>query len=91
MTNNPQAGPGINHVGDGNVYTLTSLVDLMPTFLEFAGAPTPKYTAVVGVEDPAAIDGTSLLALLAHGDAAASSHPSHVVSQFHGENLAMSW
>lgn len=85
------AGPGINHVGDGNVRTLTSLIDLMPTFLEFAGAPTPRFTSDVGVGDPTALDGTSLVPLLQHGDAAAASHPDHIVSQFHGENLAMSW
>ena len=85
------AGPGVNHVGDGNVRTLTSLVDLMPTFLELAGAPAPNSTALVGLDDPRAVDGTSLVPLLQHGDAASDSHPAHVVSQFHGENLAMSW
>ena len=85
------AGPGINRIGDGNILTLTSLIDLMPTFLEFAGAPTPKFTSDVGVEDPTALDGTSLVQLLQRGDAAAASHPDHIVSQFHGENLAMSW
>ena len=85
------AGPGVNHVGDGNVHALTSLVDLMPTFLELAGAPAPRSAALVGHADPAAVDGYSLVPLLQRGDAAADSHPAHVVSQFHGENLAMSW
>lgn len=85
------AGPGVNHIGDGNVHTLTSLVDLMPTFLELAGAPSPNSTADVGLDDPRAIDGTSLVPLLQRGDAASGTHPDHVVSQFHGENLVMSW
>ena len=85
------AGPGIRHVGDGNVRTLTSLVDLLPTFLELAGAPAPQSTALVGIADPSAVDGTSLVPLLERGDAASGTHPDHVISQFHGENLAMSW
>jgi hypothetical protein len=84
------AGPGINHVGDGNIQTLTSLVDLLPTFLEIAGGET-KSSLEGGLEDPETVDGTSLVPLLIHGDARASSHPDHVISQFHGENLAMSW
>jgi arylsulfatase A-like enzyme len=27
------SGPGVSHVGDGNVHALVSLVDLLPTFL----------------------------------------------------------
>jgi len=84
------AGPGVAHIGDGNVLALGSLVDLMPTFLEVARAPYVT-TAAVGSADPAAVDGTSLVQLMRHGDAAAASHPAHVVSQHHGENLAMSW
>ena len=37
------------------------------------------------------MDGTSLAPLLRRGDAAGGVMPGHVVSQFHGENLAMSW
>jgi len=84
------AGPGVNH---HNVKTLVSLIDLMPTFLEIAGASMPPKTTAPGGRDPnpEAVDGDSLVRLLKHGDAAAASHRDHVVSQFHGENLAMSW
>jgi arylsulfatase A-like enzyme len=84
------SGPGVNAVG--NVHTLVSLVDLMPTFLDLAGVSLPPKF-VIGAEenDPMAIDGTSLVPLLQKGDAAAASHPDHVISQFHGENAGMSW
>ena len=72
------AGPGVTH--RGNVATLGSLVDLMPTILDMAGIPL--------LPD---LDGTSLVPLLTDGDARSDEHPDHIVSQFHGENLAMSW
>ena len=75
------AGPGITP--RGNVLMLASLVDVMPTLLELGKVPLPTGEY--------ALDGTSLVPLLQTGDAAAASHPDHVVSQFHGENLAMSW
>merc|ERR1712232_964394 len=52
----------------------------------------PKVSGPGGRDDdPTAVDGESLVPLLEHGDAAAASHRDHVISQFHGENLAMSW
>lgn len=72
------AGPGVTH--RGSVQSLASLVDLMPTMLDIGQRPIPGD-----------LDGVSLVPLLQRGDAAADSHPDHVVSQFHGENLVMSW
>lgn len=74
------AGPGIAH--RGNVKTLASLVDLMPTMLELA-----NVSLIEG------LDGSSLVPFLQNGDdaVAVANHPDHIVSQFHGENLAMSW
>ncbi len=97
------SGPGVNAVG--NVKQLVTLVDLMPTFLDLAGLPLPpKYDPALNAHgrwpaeqygqdqnDPMAIDGTSLVPLLQKGDAAADSHPDHIISQFHGENAGMSW
>lgn len=84
------SGPGVNAVG--NVDTLVSLVDLMPTFLDLAGVPLPpKFVFGAGDNDPMAIDGVSLVPLLQKGDAAKDSHPDHIMSQFHGENAGMSW
>ena len=37
------------------------------------------------------VDGHSLVPLLEHGDAASGGYPDSVISQFHGENLVMSW
>ena len=77
------AGPGINHVRDGNVHTLVTLADIMPTVLEMAGITLPpRYEEAP--EDPLAIDGWSLVPLLAEGDAQAKSHRDFVISQFHG-------
>jgi len=84
------AGPGVNHIGDGNIHTLVSLIDLLPTFLDLAAIPLPAST-IERPDDVTSIDGTSLVPLLQQGDAASASHPDAVVSQFHGENLAMSW
>jgi arylsulfatase A-like enzyme len=48
-------GPGVRH--DAKVERLVSGADLMPTFLELAGAPTPEY-----------VDGRSLVPLLYGSD-----------------------
>ena len=74
------AGPGISK--NIEVLTLHSLVDLLPTFLDLAGAAVPEGHSV---------DGQSLVPLLVHGDAAAGGYKDSVISQFHGENLVMSW
>merc|ERR1719183_168828 len=62
------AGPGVKH---NEVETLVTLVDLMPTFLDLAGAPMPPKVNGSGGRDgdPVAIDGESLVPLLKHGDA----------------------
>jgi arylsulfatase A-like enzyme len=74
------AGPGISKGVE--VLSLHSLVDLLPTFLDLAGASVPAGHTV---------DGHSLVPILQHGDAAAGGYPDSVISQFHGENLVMSW
>lgn len=62
----------------GYVDALTSLVDLFPTFVDIAGAvPSPT------------LDGKSLVPFLKTGES--PDHPKTIISQFHGENLAMSW
>ena len=62
----------------GNVDALTSHVDIFPTLVDIAGAvPSPT------------LDGTSLVPFLKTGVSA--DQPSTIISQFHGENLAMSW
>jgi arylsulfatase A-like enzyme len=57
-------------------------VDLLPTFLDLAGAPMPQGHTV---------DGQSLVPLLLHGDVASGGYKDSIISQFHGENLVMSW
>lgn len=62
----------------GYVDALTSLVDIFPTFVDIAGAvPSPT------------LDGKSLVPFLKTGES--PDHPKTIISQFHGENLAMSW
>ena len=73
----------------------TQLIDLFPTFLELAHAPKGAY--------PAHLDGYSLVHMLQPPSASApmlqqnigkqqmDARPSFVVSQFHGDDIAMSW
>eukprot|EP00051_Salpingoeca_urceolata_P010972 m.134885 g.134885 ORF g.134885 m.134885 type:complete len:330 (+) comp16929_c0_seq6:73-1062(+) len=77
-TNVPLVIAGPNMGFNGQVTHLTSMVDLMPTFLDLAGAEiTPD------------LDGQSLVPFLNTGQS--PTHPTSVISQFHGENLVMSW
>jgi len=62
----------------GDVNALTSHVDIFPTLVDIAGAvPSPT------------LDGTSLVPFLESGTSAGQ--PDTIISQFHGENMAMSW
>jgi hypothetical protein len=74
------AGPGISK--NVEIHSLHSLVDLLPTFLDLADARLPSGRS---------IDGQSLVPLLLHGDAVKSRYKDSIISQFHGENLVMSW
>jgi len=62
----------------GRVHHLTSHVDMYPTFLDLAGVPLPK-----------GLDGMSLKPFLIGGES--PKHTTSIISQFHGENLVMSW
>lgn len=62
----------------GRVSRLTSIVDFFPTFVDIGGG-TPA----------ADLDGQSLVPFLESGDS--PKQRDAIVSQFHGENLAMSW
>lgn len=57
----------------------TQLLDLFPTFLELAGIPVPSYA-----------DGYSLVPFLL-GNSTDPTRPDYVLSQFHGDDIAMSW
>eukprot|EP00045_Choanoeca_perplexa_P018203 m.282010 g.282010 ORF g.282010 m.282010 type:complete len:561 (+) comp17744_c0_seq17:3-1685(+) len=70
------AGPGVTYQGE--VDAITSMVDLFPTLLDLASVPKPAF-----------LDGTSLVPFLQTGSS--PSHPTEIISQFHGENLVMSW
>ncbi len=81
---NPSAGPEIQHP--------TQLIDIYPTILTLAQVPEAKWPT---------LDGKSLTPFMAtSSDAEAAtvvatpssvSRPDFVVSQFHGDNIAMSW
>eukprot|EP01063_Lacrimia_lanifica_P000394 TRINITY_DN10199_c0_g1_i1.p2 TRINITY_DN10199_c0_g1~~TRINITY_DN10199_c0_g1_i1.p2 ORF type:complete len:567 (+),score=207.46 TRINITY_DN10199_c0_g1_i1:64-1764(+) len=62
------------------VTNATSLVDMFPTILDFAGVPDAAW--------PAALDGASLVPMVTGGAAARSPY---AVSQFHGDDIGMSW
>ena len=76
------AGDKVTRLGfRGRVKHLTSTIDFFPTFVDIAGGtPNPeKYK----------LDGQSLVPFLTTG--ASPEHADVIVSQFHGENLVMSW
>lgn len=62
----------------------TQLIDIYPTVLTYAGVPKERWPT---------LDGTPMQPILpAHRDtAAAVVRPDFVISQFHGDNIAMSW
>ena len=66
----------------------TQLIDLFPTILDLAGMPRSLL--------PLNVEGQSLLPLLQSKDATSTGgedqwNRTHIVSQFHGINIAMSW
>ena len=69
----------------------TQLIDLMPTILDLAQVPSSAY--------PPKLDGFSLLHMTRRGGHETSkavgrphaSRPDFIVSQFHGDDIAMSW
>ena len=68
------------------VRSTTQLIDIYPTIMDLAEVPAAKR--------PAKLDGTSMLRLFQPPGAAAAAPPERppfVVSQFHGDNIAMSW
>lgn len=68
----------------------TQLIDIFPTIMQYAQIPVSRW--------PEGLDGHSLIPLFAPPASAAgevavvdSGRPDFVVSQFHGDNIAMSW
>ena len=81
---NPKSGPEIEHP--------TQLIDIFPTILTLVQVPQEKWPVLDGksLTPFMAVDSdaeTTALAL----DATPSGRPDFVVSQFHGDNIAMSW
>lgn len=59
------------------------LIDIYPTVLTYAGVPRSRWPT---------LDGDALQSVLANPEAKQpADRPDFVVSQFHGDNLAMSW
>lgn len=73
------AGPGITKGGWET--RPTQLIDIFPTIMDMANVPREQW--------PSDLDGYSLAPMLGLGDE--NEHPGYVVSQFHGDNIAMSW
>ena len=71
--------PGKQVPGGKVISTTSQLIDIFPTVLEFAQIKEPQW--------PKGLDGNSLLPLFDQPGAA----DGFVVSQFHGDNIAMSW
>ena len=63
------------------VTSATSHIDLFPTIMEYAQVPKEKW--------PSVLDGNSLVPFV-NGSKNVDSHQ-YAVSQFHGDNIAMSW
>jgi arylsulfatase K len=75
-----------------NIDVPTQLIDIFPTILEFAEVELSKW--------PKVLDGYSLVPMMPNYTGSAYSnnpavllqnHPDYVVSQFHGDDIAMSW
>ena len=87
--------PGKQVANGGYIIDITTqLIDIFPTIMEFAQVPPPHW--------PAGLDGHSLVSLFTPPLTSPSSpspsavttsadRPDFVVSQFHGDNIAMSW
>jgi hypothetical protein len=86
--------PGKQISSGGKVITtMTQLIDIFPTIMALANVNAKDY--------PSDLDGHSLLPLFDDTDATVHDHaaqhalnttrPDFVVSQFHGDNIAMSW
>ena len=81
---NPKAGPEIEHP--------TQLIDIFPTILTLVQVPQEKWPVLDGksLTPFMAVDSDAESTALAL-DATPSGRPDFVVSQFHGDNIAMSW
>jgi len=66
-----------------NVDSPTQLIDIFPTILELAQVDKAKW--------PTKLDGFSLAPSMPAPTPRTYAHPDFVVSQFHGDNIAMSW
>jgi len=85
--------PGKQIHGGKVITTMTQLIDIFPTVMELAGVSAKDY--------PSDLDGYSLMPLFDDKQVAVHDHaaqqsletarPAFVVSQFHGDNIAMSW
>ena len=73
-----------------SISSLVSLLDIMPTVIELAQYEEHAPTPALSTHD-LDLDGASLVGFLQEGEAANHTHPNHVVSQHHGENMVMSW
>eukprot|EP00656_Telonema_subtile_P028988 TRINITY_DN3180_c0_g1_i4.p1 TRINITY_DN3180_c0_g1~~TRINITY_DN3180_c0_g1_i4.p1 ORF type:complete len:421 (+),score=103.57 TRINITY_DN3180_c0_g1_i4:336-1598(+) len=74
---------GRNPIPGGRVITSTTqLIDIFPSIMELAKVPASEI--------PSILDGHSLLPLLTP-TVQSSSRPAFIVSQFHGDDIGMSW
>eukprot|EP00054_Salpingoeca_dolichothecata_P015304 m.87886 g.87886 ORF g.87886 m.87886 type:complete len:295 (-) comp21428_c0_seq2:149-1033(-) len=73
------SGPGVRQ--DAAVQNLTSSLDIFPTLLDMAGVDLPPSLE---------IDGHSLMPFL-KGTKPVTERPNWVISQFHGDDIHLSW
>jgi len=77
-------GRSLAQAGGGHrVNRPTQLIDIFPTVMDLAQVPKASR--------PSALEGASLLPLLSRDGQRDSKRPPFVVSQFHGDDIAMSW
>jgi arylsulfatase K len=72
-------------------HAVTQLIDIFPTVLTYAEVPRERWPVLDGNQMQSVLEGEGQAALAGRMWPLAANRPDFVVSQFHGDNIAMSW
>jgi arylsulfatase K len=70
---------------------VTQLIDIYPTVLTYAGVPKARWPKLDGTPMQSVLKDENQLTTQGHVWPMIADRPDFVVSQFHGDNIAMSW